>query len=148
MATSRAILTITVTAPAADCEEFGRATRAFVSGYQRTRVHESRLVRGEHRCLVANFNGAIPASRSIASATFRNLNPGAVAMSNPRIIGREAGIDITAQWGIGASIKCEVVLDNGEAYNQLFVIRVRQSPWFPGEATPQTGPSVLSVTAG
>lgn len=135
--------------PVADCEEYGRVTRAFVSGYQRDRIHYSRIVRGEKRCLVANFNGAIPAGRTIASAIWRCDQPFAVAMANGRIFenSRSSAVDITGQYGAGARIKCQVTLDNGEVYNQLFIVRVLNSPWFQGETAPSAGPYDLTVTA-
>lgn len=129
------------------CEELGRVTRAYVSGYQRDRVHRSTLVRGERRCLVANFNGAIPPARSIVSATWRTNQNQCIAMNSARIDGRDVTVDIAAQLGSGAEIKCEATLDNGEVYNQLFVIRVLSSPWFQGEGNPGNGPQSLTVTA-
>lgn len=132
------------------CEEYGRVTRAYVSGYQRDRVHRSRLVRGEKRCLFANFNGAIPASRVIVSATWRCDQNQAVFMANARITdaGRCAAVDITAQIGAGGRVKCQVTLDNGEVYNQLFYVRVFTSPWFFGESYSfAQGPTELTATA-
>lgn len=128
------------------CEELGRVTRAYVSGYQRDRIHRSRLVRGEKRCLVANFNGAIPPARTIASVTWRTNQYQAVFMANARIVGREVAVDITAQIGGPAWVKCEATLDNGEVYNQLFTIEVRHAPWFAGETNPASGPSVLTAS--
>lgn len=144
-------LSVTPAAPEeVRCEEHGRVTRAYVSGYQRDRVHRSRLVRGERRCLVANFNGAIPPARTIASATWRCDQNQAVYMANPRITdaGRVAEVDITAQIGWGARVKCEAVLDNGEVYTQRFVIRVVSAPYFMGEPTWYAqGPTELTATA-
>lgn len=136
-------------APVLTCEEHGRVTRAYVSGYQRTRIHGSRLVRGERRCLVADFNGAIPPARSIASVTWRTNQHHAISMANAQIVdgGREVIVDITAQAGAGATIKCEVTLDNGEVYNQLFHVTVLPAPWFTGETTPASGPQALTATA-
>ena len=136
--------------PVAACEELGRVSRAYVSGYQRARTHRSRLVRGERRCLTADFNGAIPKSRTITSVTWRCDIPQCVYMRDAAIVsgGREVRVDITAQLGAEARVKCEVTLDNGEVYNQVFVIYVRNAPWFMGESAPQaTGPYVLTVTA-
>lgn len=128
------------------CEEYGRATRAFVSGYQRARVHRSRVVRGERRCLVANFNGAIPKARRIVEARWRTNQPHAAILSVPRIKGREVMVDLTA--GVGqAEVKCEVTLDNGEVYNQLFVVRAYAGPWFRNESAPTEGPQELIATA-
>jgi hypothetical protein len=135
--------------PEEACEEHGRVTRAYVSGYQRDRIHRSRLVRGEKRCLVANFNGAIPASRAIVSATWRCDQNQAVFMANARITdaGRCAAVDITAQIGAGGRVKCQVTLDNGEVYNQLFYVRVFTSPWFMGEVSSfAQGPTELTAT--
>jgi len=132
------------------CEEYGRATRAFVSGYQRDRVHRSRLLRGERRCLVANFNGAIPPARTISRVIWRCDQNQAVYMENARVAanGREVAVDITAQIGCGARVKCLATLDNGEVYTQLFIVRVVPAPYFMGEPTwyPQ-GPTELTATA-
>lgn len=129
------------------CEELGRATRAYVSGYQRDRIHRSRLVRGEKRCLVANFNGAIPPARTIASVVWRTNQYQSIYMENARIDGREVTVNITAQTGSHAWVKCQVTLDNGEVYNQLFAVEVRNAPWFSGETSPEIGPQSLTATA-
>jgi hypothetical protein len=128
------------------CDELGRVTRAYVSAYQRDRIHRSRLVRGEKRCLVANFNGAIPASRSIVSATWRVQQGQAMFMESAKAAARESSVVITAGLGHEAAVKCQVTLDNGEVYNQLFVVTVQDSPWFQGETTPALGPYELMVT--
>lgn len=136
--------------PVERCEELGRVTRAYVSGYQRARTHRSWMVRGERRCLTADFNGAIPKSRTIASVTWRCNIPQCVFMRDAAIVdgGREVRVDVTAQLGAECWIKCEATLDNGEVYNQVFVLYVRNSPWFMGEVAPQsTGPYELTVTA-
>lgn len=137
-------LDVTIAPPAVACAELGRVTRAYVSGYQRDRVHASRLVRGEKRCLVANFNGAIPAARSIASVTWRCEQTYTVAMAHARITGREVAVDITAQLQGCAWIKCVATLDNGEAYTQMFRVAVSAAPWFDGEQSPSAGPAVLT----
>jgi hypothetical protein len=130
------------------CEEYGRTTRAYVSAYQRDRVHQSRLVRGEKRCLVANFNGAIPPGRSIVSATWRCDQNQSVYMSDARIDGRCTTVTIAAQIGYGSRMKCQVTLDNGEVYNQVFWVRIYTTPFFSGETTSYTqGPVSLTVTA-
>lgn len=135
--------------PPVPCEEIGRVTRAFVSAHQRDRVHSSNLIRGEKRCLVANFNGAIPSGRTIASATWRTNENYVVAMANPRIFenDRSTAIDITAIYGYCGAVKCVAVLDNGETYVQLFAVSVRDAPWFADENLPAAGPTVLTVVA-
>lgn len=131
----------------ARCDEVGPVTRANVSGYDRTSSHVARLVRGERRCLVANFNGAISPSRSIVSATWRSNQPYAVSMADARIKDREVMVNVAAQFGGPGLVKCQVTLDNGEVYNTLFRIEVRQQPWFLGEVSPPIGPYELTVTA-
>ena len=133
---------------AVDCAELGRVTRAFVSGYQRTRVHRSRLVRGEKRCLIADFNGAIPEGRTITSVTWRTTQNSAAILSEAAVVdgGRKARVMLEA--GIGcAQVKCDVTLDNGEVYNQRFDVLVQPDPWFQGETTPTRGPQELTATA-
>lgn len=127
--------------------DFGRVTKALVSGYQRDRVHYGSLIRGEKRKLVANFNGAFDAERTIESATWRTTQNWGVYMADAEIDGRSTQITITAQWGNNALVKCEVTLDNGEVYNQLFALRVQVSPWFQGETNPTNGPTELTATA-
>lgn len=127
-------------------DDLGRTTRVFVSGYTRTRVHHSRVVRGERRCLVADFNGAIPKSRRIVSVTWRTNQPYAAILSAPRIKGREVMVDLLAGQGT-AHVKCDVTLDNGEVYNQLFWIRAFTGPWYRGESAATEGPQELTATA-
>lgn len=146
--TSRATVTVTVLqGPSDACEEIGPVTRAYVSAYQRTRAHHSRLVRGERRCLVADLNGAIPLSRTIVSATWRTYTNHTAILSESRINGREVEVNVTAGYGGRAAIKLEATLDNGEQYVQTFVVEVQGTPWFPGEQQVAAGPTVLTVEA-
>jgi hypothetical protein len=137
-------------APAVDpCEEYGRVTRAYVSGYQLNRVHKSSLLCGATRCLALNFNGAISASRSIVSAEFKCNQPFAVVMSNPQITtdGRECHCTIYAQNQGTSLIQANATLDNGDVYNQLFVVNVSRPAYFQNDPVPVTGPYVLTVSA-
>lgn len=130
--------------------DLGRATTAYVSGYQLDRVHQARMVRGATRSLVANFNGAIPPGSLIASATWRCLVPQSIAMSDAVISEdqRSTSVKIAAQIGCGTTVKCQVTLDTGEIYNQVYWLRVFTSPWFMGEVSPPaTGPYELTITA-
>lgn len=130
--------------------DLGRATTAYVSGYQIDRVHHARMVRGAIRSLVANFNGAIPAGSLIVSAAWRCLEPQSIAMSDAVISEdrRSTSVKVAAQIGCGTTVKCQVTLDTGEAYNQVYWLRVLTAPWFMGEASPPaTGPYELTVTA-
>lgn len=133
----------------ATCNEYGRTTRAYVSGYNRTMVHVGKLVRGEKRCLVANFNGAIPKGRVIVSATWRTTQNWAAILNDAKIIesGRTTSVNMSAGWGGPALVKAEVTLDNGEIYNQVFRIDVQTAPYFQGEANPVSGTTEITVTA-
>lgn len=127
------------------CQELGRQTRAFVSGYNRSRVHQSRLYPREKRCLVADFNGALPTGRTIVSATWNMEVPYCVGMSSATIADREARVMVEAVFRGWANMRCQVTLDNGEVYNQLFVVQVLAGPWFGDEIT-VAGPSQITVT--
>ena len=132
---------------AGPCEELGRVTRIYASGYDRTRIHDGRLVRGESRCLVVEFNGAIPPSRTIASVTWRCADPSVIVMSNARIqsSGRSVAVDVRANWPRDTAIKCEATLDNGERYMQLIRLAVTDSPWFDDETVSAGGPGTLTA---
>lgn len=129
------------------CDELGRTTTINVSGYNRSSVHDVRVVRGEKRCLVANFNGALPAGRTIASVTWRCVQPYVAIMSNPRIIvgQRQVAVDVKANYYSDTVIKCEATLDNGEVMAQLVRMSVMDSPWFEADAVSADGPYVLTA---
>lgn len=135
--------------PVPTCQELGRATRAYVSAYDRSRVHQSRLYRFEKRCFVANFNGALPPGRTIATATWRIDAPEIGVISNPQISddGRESSVMFASQLGGWANMRCEVTLDNGEIYNQVFRVNVREASWFFNDPPSQSGPFSVTVTA-
>lgn len=131
-----------------DCDEIGPVSTANASAFYRTRVHETRLMLGEKRCLVANFNGAIFAARTIASIKWRTFFGYVVVMSNARIQAdkRSAAVDITANWIGDASVRCEATLDNGEVYIAPFRIAVSGDPiYLPVQTT--IGPLELTATA-
>jgi hypothetical protein len=127
------------------CAELGRVTRIYASGYDRARVHDGRLVRGESRCLVVELNGAIPAGRTVTSVTWRCGDPTVIVMSNARIQtgARSVAVDVCANWPCDTAIKCEATLDNGEVYAQLIRLAVMDSPWF-GDETTASGPTTLT----
>lgn len=127
------------------CTEIGRVSRAYVSAHDRTRVHSTRLYPREKRCLVANFNGAIPAGRTIVTATWEMEVASSVSIASPSIVGRTAQVMIQACYRGMVGMRCQVVLDNGEIYNQLFVVQVLDGPYFGDEAT-APGPTQVSVS--
>lgn len=131
------------------CDEIGRATRAYVSAYDRTKVQQVRLYRFERRCMVANFNGAFPPARTIASATWRTDAPEIGVMSNPQISanGRETMVMFASQLGGWANIRVDATLDNGEIYTQVFRVNVREASYFFDDPPSVVGPFSLTVVA-
>ncbi|KRG69130.1 hypothetical protein [Pseudoxanthomonas dokdonensis] len=129
------------------CEEIGRVSRAYVSAHTRERVHSTRLYPTEKRCLVANFNGAIPPGRTIVTAQWKMESACSVAMSSASIYGRSAQVMVQGVYRGWAYIKAQVTLDNGEIYNQLFVVEVLEGPYFGDENSLAAGPTELTATA-
>ncbi len=129
----------------ATCEELGRATRNIVSAYQRDRVFRSSLYASERRCMVTDFNGAIPPGRSIVKAVWQTPDTMQARMDGPVIHGRQVQVAINAQYTGESRIRVDVTLDNGEIYSAWHVIRVMAAPYFnnPGWTN---GPSRLEVS--
>lgn len=124
----------------------GRETRAYVSAFDRSRVHQSRLYRFEKRRLVANF-GALLGDRQIRCATWSIDRPEIGVMSDPQISddARETSVMFAAQLGGWATVRCQITLDSGEQYAQVFRINVRQASWFVDDAPISNGPFSLRV---
>lgn len=134
------------------CRELGRVTRAYVSAYTRERVHQSRLFPQEKRCLIANFNGALPSGRTIAQAQWDIDAPYCVTISDAFIedsgpfAGRETGVLLQSVWQGDQVLRCQITMDNGEIYTQLFYVQCLWQGWF-GDNMPPSGPSRLVVSA-
>lgn len=126
-----------------------RATKAYVSAYDLSRVHQSSLYRFAKRPYVANFNGAMAAGRTIVSATWRIDSPEIAVMSDAAISDdqRETSILLAAQLGGFATIRAEVTLDDGAVLNQVFRVNVREASPFIDDPVIQSGPYSLTVTA-
>jgi len=123
-----------------------RATKAYVSAYDRSRVHQSSLYRFEKRRLVANF-GALLGERQIRCATWSIDRPEIGVMSDPQISddARETSVMFATQLGGWATVRCQITLDSGEQYPQVFRINVRQASWFVDDAPISNGPFSVSV---
>lgn len=126
-----------------------RATKAYVSAYDLSRVHQSSLYRFAKRPYVANFNGAMAAGRTIVSATWRIDCPEIAVMSDAAISDdqREVFVMVLAQLGGFATMQAEVTLDDGDKLNQAFRINVREASCFADEPAISAGPYSLTVTA-
>lgn len=128
--------------------DYGRVTRIVASGYDRARIHQAYLVRGEQRVLVLALAGALPPARKIVSARWQCDDSTAVIMSDARISDdqRSTAVNIQAAWMGCATMKCVATLDNGEAFAQLAVLSVRDGFWFT-DGQSYSGPAELTATA-
>lgn len=126
-----------------------RASKAYVSAFDLSRVHESSLYRFAKRSYIAAFNGAMAAGRTIVSATWRIDCPEIAVMSAAAISEdqRETSILLAAQLGGFATLRAEVTLDDGSVLNQVFRVNVREASCFNDDPAIQTGPYSLTVTA-
>lgn len=129
--------------------DLGRETRAYVSGYDRSKVQQSRLYRFEKRSLIANFNGALDQARTIVSAVWRTDAPEIGVISNPQITAdrRETSVDFASQLGGWANLRAEVTLDNGAIYTQVFRVNVREASYFFDDPPSVLGPFSVMVVA-
>jgi len=129
--------------------EIGRATRAYVSAYDRARPLEARLYRFEKRRLVADFNGALPVGSTIDSATWRTDAPEIGVISDAQISAdqRETSVVFASQLGGWANLRVDVTLDDGAIMTQVFRVNVREASGFFDDPATQTGPVSLTVTA-
>lgn len=131
------------------CEELGRVTRTYVSGYTLSRMNVMRVRRRMRRCVVANFNGAMDPSRTIVSVRWETTSPWSIQMSNPRIaVGqRETMIDVIFNFAGWGGILATATLDNGEEYGAEFSFNVIDSPLYPTATYPmQNGPYRLDIS--
>lgn len=133
-----------------DCNEIGRISRCYVTAYSLDRPQTLKARRYQKRCLVGDFNGAIPVGNVITEARFDCSGPWAVNMSNPRIIigQRKAAVDISMNYAGWSGIRMQVTLDNGDVYECEWSITVTNVPLYPNDSYPQvSGPFTLTVTA-
>jgi hypothetical protein len=126
----------------------GRASRCYVSAYDREVIHQTRVYPLEKRSLIANFNGAIEPARTIVSAQWDIDAPYAVTMSDAAISAnqRETSVTINCGWCGDNVVRVVVTLDDGAQLSQLFYVRCLWVAWF-GDTSPTSGPTRLVVTA-
>lgn len=124
----------------------GRATRAYVSAYDRARVHKAILYRFEKRRLVANFRSLLQ-GRQIRCTTWHIDAPEIGVISDPQIDEDryESSVMFRAQLGGWATLRCDIMLDTGEEYNQVFRVNVREASWFKDDLALTSGPYSVST---
>lgn len=125
-----------------------RVTTAYVSQYQRSRIHQSDFVRGEQTTFHAQFNGALDEGVLIDEVTWFTGTPWAVILSNPQIATdrRSVSVDVTIGYAGPGDLKCVVTLDNGQVRNQLYRITIMDNPFVEGESAPSAGPNSVTAT--
>jgi hypothetical protein len=126
-------------------DEVGRTTRAYVSGYNRSRVHTARLYGNETRALVADFSAVLGASRTIASVLWKSDGAGFVNMSAPVKTTRTSSITISTMFSGITRIRCAITTDTGEVYTQLFLVQSLDAPFFSGDQFVSNGVTQLSI---
>lgn len=124
--------------PVLPCNELGRTTKTYVTGYSLSRVNVARVRRMAKRCVVADFNGAIPKERSIASVRWETTSPWSIFMSNARVAsnGRETMVDVAFNFSGWGGLLATATLDNGEIYNAEFSFTVLDTPLYPSATYP------------
>jgi len=131
------------------CNELGRTSRTFVTGYSLSRVNVTRVRRMAKRCVVANFNGALDPDRRIVSVRWETTSPWAILMDNARIAfgQRETMVDVTFNFSGWGGLLATVTLDNGEVYNAEFSFTVLDTPLYPTATYPvSNGPYILTAS--
>ena len=120
-----------------------RVTTAYVSAYDRTRVHSSQLYRFEKRTLTANFAGALPSGIFLSTITWYCHNTDVVVMADAAASPTESSVTITANCSGMALLKCEATLTDGQVINQLFSVDSLPVPYLCGETILSNGPCEL-----
>lgn len=121
-----------------------RVNTAYVSAYQRARVHQARYVRGEVFTLEVNANAVLAADAAIESVVFRVDNPGAVIFGAASKTDRTASVRCTAGAGF-AQVKAELTADDGQIVTQLFEIGAHDAPYFQDETAPAAGATTATA---
>lgn len=138
--------TMTFLVNATACDDLGRVTRSFVSGYTASRAETHRVRRFSRRTVTANFNGALAKGRTITHVRWDCTSPWSIFMENARIIAgqRQVAVDVSYNFAGWGGLLATVTLDNGELFNQEFFYTVIDRPLYPGAVyNSANGPYVL-----
>lgn len=128
--------------------EMGRTTTAYMSGYNRSRIHQCALYAGEVRQLGLQANGCIPVGETVASVVWDTWNTDVAVLGAGAIEDSEraVNIDLKAQCCGRASVRCILTTSGGGKYVQWYSIRVLEAPVMTGD-TWVNGQSHVVVTA-
>lgn len=121
-----------------------RATKFYVSAYNRDAVFTTNLYANESRELVTDFNALIQPGETITKAEWDTFDTIFAAMADPEIDGTSVKIRISAQWGGRSRIRLGVTTSTGNTYSAWHSIRVKSAPYFNNQGW-VTGPQHLEV---
>lgn len=122
-----------------------RVFTAYVSRFQRTRVHRARYIRGEAFTLAVNCNASLAPGAEIASIDWQVQNPNVAILGTASKTARSGTVECTTGTGGGTVVKATITADDGAVLTQLFEIGVSGQPWFNGDTTPAAGPYTVSA---
>lgn len=122
-----------------------RNTTAYVSAYERDRIHRTRLYAYEKCRLTADFNGALEPDEAIVSATWQTQYTNSVVMSDAEATARATSVLVGSQYAGPSILKCTVTLADGQLRVQQFRIEVLSQPIYLGD-TWVSGPLSLTAT--
>lgn len=122
-----------------------RITTAFVSKYQRTRVHRSEFSRSEKFSLVANLAGCLASAATISTAVWQVTETSSIILGAGSKTATTCTVSVTAGIGYGGVVKLTVTASDGAIFVQLYDITVLDSPWYSGDVAAAAGSA--SVTA-
>jgi len=106
-----------------------RVSKAYVSGYTRTRIASVRLLPTEARSLVADFGAALEPEQEIVQARWQLDVSGTATLAAPVITldGKQTSCTLTGfRWGCVAC-RCTVTLNDGGILTQLYAVEVADS---------------------
>lgn len=123
-----------------------RATYAYASAYDRSRVSVGQVRRTEVRTITADFTALI-GDQTISSVTWRVNSPSVLSISSGAISGKKVAVLGAFQLGGMADLKATITTSGGETYTQGFEFTVRDCPSYPDEPTVTAGVTSLTVSA-
>lgn len=124
-----------------------RATKAYVSAYDRSSVLVGQVRRQEVRPVVADLNAILEAGETIESVTWLCVNPWVCAMSDAAIEGRTVKVTANFQFGGFTSLRATVTTSEGNKYSQVFQFTVRDGAFWVENPPVAAGPFSLTATA-
>lgn len=125
-----------------------RTFTGYASAYSANQTQVRTVRRAATRTLVANFNGALDAGRTIASVEWACTAPWVTKLSNAAInaAARSVSVDVVFNYSGLGDIKATITLDDGARLNYEFAFTVTDAPLYPSD-TFDTAAGPYSITA-